>query len=79
MRLVTDPEQLSRAMDAASREAQAAFGDGRVFLERYIPSPRHIEFQVLAHILTHFFRDSGCRGFFDDFLMSALHGAIALS
>lgn len=48
MRLVTEPEQLSRAMDAASREAQAAFGDGRVFLERYIPSPRHIEFQVLA-------------------------------
>ena len=50
MRLVMESEQLPRAMDAATREALAAFGDGRVFLERYIPSPRHVEFQVLADV-----------------------------
>ena len=33
---------------SASREAQTAFGDGRVFLERYIANPRHVEVQVLA-------------------------------
>ena len=48
MRLVNRRRELEENMDSASREAQAAFGDGRVFLERYIANPRHVEVQVLA-------------------------------
>ena len=48
MRLVNRQDELDAGMETASREAQAAFGDGRVFLERYVASPRHVEVQVLA-------------------------------
>ena len=48
MRLVNRLEELAPALESAAREAQAAFGDGRVFLERYILRPRHVEIQVLA-------------------------------
>ena len=48
MRLVNRRSELDGDMELASREAQAAFGDGRVFLERYITNPRHVEVQVLA-------------------------------
>jgi propionyl-CoA carboxylase alpha chain len=48
MRLVTDPAELAEAVSAARREAAAAFGDGTVFLERYIPDPRHVEVQILG-------------------------------
>ena len=48
MRLVNRPQDLDGDMELASREAQAAFGDGRVFLERYVANPRHVEVQVLA-------------------------------
>ncbi len=48
MRLVEDPNEFEQAMEMAQREAESAFGDGRVFLEKYIVQPRHIEFQVLA-------------------------------
>jgi propionyl-CoA carboxylase alpha chain len=48
MRLVTDPDDLNHAVDAARREAAAAFGDGTVFLERYVPDPRHVEVQILG-------------------------------
>ena len=48
MRLVRRAQELDAEMQSASREAQAAFGDGRVFLERYVENPRHVEFQVLA-------------------------------
>ena len=53
MRLVTNPQDLDTDMELASREAQAAFGDGRVFLERYIANPRHVEVQVLADAFGH--------------------------
>ncbi|MDE2787775.1 MAG: ATP-grasp domain-containing protein [Chloroflexota bacterium] len=48
MRVVNSPDRLDTDMELASREAQAAFGDGRVFLERYVANPRHVEIQVLA-------------------------------
>ena len=48
MRLAHNPAELSPALESASREAAAAFGDGRVFLEKYLPSARHVEIQVLA-------------------------------
>src|SRR5262249_6858461 len=48
MRLVERPADLAGAMASASREAAAAFGDSRVFVEKYIRRPRHIEFQILG-------------------------------
>jgi acetyl-CoA carboxylase biotin carboxylase subunit len=48
MRLVQTPADLRDALASASREAAAAFGDDRVFIEKYIRQPRHIEFQVLG-------------------------------
>ena len=48
MRVVERVQDLYPAREAASREAASAFGDGRVFLEQYIPAARHVEFQVLA-------------------------------
>ena len=48
MRLVHRRSEMDAGIETASREAQAAFGDGRVFLERYVASPRHVEVQVLA-------------------------------
>jgi pyruvate carboxylase len=48
LRLVKDAGALAAAVDSASREAAAAFGDGTVFLEQAVTSPRHIEVQVLA-------------------------------
>ncbi len=48
MRIVADESQLDAALDAGSREAQAAFGDGRVFVEKYLARPRHVEVQILG-------------------------------
>ncbi|MEZ4422692.1 MAG: acetyl-CoA carboxylase biotin carboxylase subunit [Gemmatimonadota bacterium] len=48
MRVVREPEELARALEAASREAQGAFGDGAVYVERFLDRPRHIEIQVLG-------------------------------
>ncbi len=48
MRLVERPADLDAAIGSASREAAAAFGDSRVFVEKYVRHPRHIEFQILG-------------------------------
>jgi acetyl-CoA carboxylase biotin carboxylase subunit len=48
MRLVTDPAGLPAAFRAARSEAESAFGDGAVYLEKFIDHPRHVEVQVLA-------------------------------
>ena len=48
MRVVREPGELTRAFEAASRETKAVFGDGSVYLERYLDHPRHIEIQVLG-------------------------------
>ncbi len=48
MRLVETEDQLEEQMQRAISEATAAFGDGSVFIEKYILSPKHIEIQVLG-------------------------------
>ena len=48
MRIVREPDELEHAWKTAGQEARAAFGDGRLYLERYVEAPRHIEFQILA-------------------------------
>ena len=50
MRVVDRPEDLAEAVAAAQREAAAAFGDDRVFVERYLRRPRHVEVQVLGDL-----------------------------
>jgi acetyl/propionyl-CoA carboxylase alpha subunit len=48
MRVVRDRADLHEAIEAARREASAAFGDDRVYLERYVERPKHVEIQLLA-------------------------------
>ena len=48
MRVVSDADELQSAFAAASREAEAAFGDGSIYVEKCLVRPRHIEIQVLA-------------------------------
>lgn len=48
MRIVREPEQLDAALASAHREAEAAFGDGTVYLEKLLEGAHHIEFQILA-------------------------------
>ncbi|MBO4162056.1 ATP-binding protein [Micromonospora antibiotica] len=48
MRIVRDPADLPTAVDSARREAAAAFGDGTVFVERYVERGRHVEVQIFG-------------------------------
>ena len=48
MRIVQDESQLSGQLETASEEASRAFGDGSIYLEKYLVEPRHIEFQILG-------------------------------
>ncbi len=46
MRIVREPAEVVEAVERATSEAASAFGDGTVFIERYVESPRHIEVQI---------------------------------
>ena len=48
MRIVKNTKEIKDSYQSASREAKTSFGDGRVFIEKYIEKPRHIEIQVLS-------------------------------
>ena len=48
MRVVSDAKDLPAAFEAASREAESAFGDGAIYVEKYLERPRHIEIQLLG-------------------------------
>ncbi|MBN8707108.1 MAG: acetyl-CoA carboxylase biotin carboxylase subunit [Bacteroidetes bacterium] len=48
MRIVHDPADFEKSMHASQNEARNAFGDSRVYIEKYLENPRHIEFQILA-------------------------------
>jgi propionyl-CoA carboxylase alpha chain len=50
MRVVESESELEAAVEGARREAAAAFGDGRVFLERWLASSRHVEIQILGDL-----------------------------
>jgi acetyl-CoA/propionyl-CoA carboxylase biotin carboxyl carrier protein len=51
MRVVRTPAELDDALEAAEREAVGAFGDGTLYLERYLERPHHVEVQLLADAL----------------------------
>ena len=48
MKVCTGPDDLETLMQQAGREAEAAFGDATVYLEKYLGNPRHIEFQIFG-------------------------------
>lgn len=48
MRIAQNKKEIGKELLAAKREAEAAFGNGDVYIEKYIEEPRHIEFQILA-------------------------------
>ena len=48
MKLVASPSEAERAFESAQREGEKYFADGRVYVERYLEDPRHVEVQVLA-------------------------------
>lgn len=48
MRVIRDEKTLDEQFQRAKHEAQAAFGDGSLFIERFIERPRHIEVQILG-------------------------------
>ncbi len=48
MRIVHDPSQFESSIKAAKSEARNAFGDDRVYIEKYLEEPRHIEIQIMA-------------------------------
>jgi acetyl-CoA/propionyl-CoA carboxylase biotin carboxyl carrier protein len=48
MKLVEGPDEAERALESAQREGEKYFADGRVYVERYLEDPRHVEVQVVA-------------------------------
>ena len=63
MRIVNNNGELASAIEGASREAEKSFGDGKLLMEKYFPSAKHIEFQIFGDshgCYTHFFFDREC-------------------
>jgi 3-methylcrotonyl-CoA carboxylase alpha subunit len=62
MRIVSEPQELARAVESAQREARGAFGDDRLLIEKYLSCPRHVEIQIFAdaagNVVT--FRERDC-------------------
>ena len=50
MRLVKSEDEIEKAYKSASQEAESAFGNGDIYIEKFIEKPRHIEVQILADI-----------------------------
>ncbi len=50
MRIVNSPGELPEAIEVARNESQAAFGSSDIYMEKYLPAARHIEFQILADV-----------------------------
>ncbi|MEM8933462.1 MAG: acetyl-CoA carboxylase biotin carboxylase subunit [Acidobacteriota bacterium] len=48
MRIVREPDDLEQQFETASHEAEIAFGDGSMYLEKYLEQPRHVEIQIFA-------------------------------
>jgi acetyl-CoA carboxylase biotin carboxylase subunit len=48
MRVATDPDDFGRSFQLARSEALSAFGNGEVYIEKYLARPRHIEFQIMG-------------------------------
>src|SRR6185437_15839081 len=48
IRVVREPREIGEALSAVKAEAAGAFGDDRVFIEKFIENPRHVEIQVLG-------------------------------
>lgn len=48
MRVAQNQDELEKLFQTAQLEAEAAFGDGRIYLEKFLPQARHIEFQIMA-------------------------------
>src|SRR5213595_3937141 len=48
MRLVADPKEFDSSLATARRESMSAFGDGRVYIEKAVARPRHVEIQIFA-------------------------------
>lgn len=51
MRVVRNMTEVSESFERASSEAKAAFGDGSMFIEKFIERPRHIEVQLLGMLI----------------------------
>ena len=48
MRVIYDEDEIDEALQRTSSEAISSFGDGRVFVEKYVEASRHIEIQILG-------------------------------
>ncbi len=48
MRVVENPADIGKALESAQNEARSAFGDDRVYIEKFVVQPRHVEIQVLS-------------------------------